>query len=119
MCIRDRGLRGGVIYHDGQFDDTRMAISLALTANDQNACLINYCEVIGLIKKNNLVTGLEFKDTIKNQTYEIKAKVVINATGVFVTHIIKQSSFCFLISLYDFNSLAPIFFNLFIGFLFL
>ena len=88
--VNKKGLRGGVIYHDGQFDDTRMAISLALTANDQNACLINYCEVIGLIKKNNLVTGLEFKDTIKNQTYEIKAKVVINATGVFADKIIKM-----------------------------
>ena len=38
--VNKKGLRGGVIYHDGQFDDTRMAISLALTANDQNACLI-------------------------------------------------------------------------------
>ena len=52
--VNKKGLRGGVIYHDGQFDDTRMAISIALTANDQNACLINYCEVIGLIKKDNL-----------------------------------------------------------------
>ena len=88
--VNKKGLRGGVIYHDGQFDDTRMAISLALTANDQNACLINYCEVIGLIKKDNLVTGIEFKDTIKNQTYEIKAKVIINATGVFADKIIKM-----------------------------
>ena len=64
--VNKKGLRGGVIYHDGQFDDTRMAISLALTANDQNACLINYCEVIGLIKRDNLVTVIEFKDTIKN-----------------------------------------------------
>ena len=44
--VNKKGLRGGVIYHDGQFDDTRMAISLALTANDQNACLINYCDCL-------------------------------------------------------------------------
>ena len=88
--VNKKGLRGGVIYHDGQFDDTRMAISLALTANDQNACLINYCEVINLIKKDNLVTGIKFKDTIKGETFEVKSKVVINATGVFADKIIKM-----------------------------
>ena len=88
--VNKKGLRGGVIYHDGQFDDTRMAISLALTANDQNACLVNYCEVINLIKKDNLVTGIKFKDTIKGETFEVKSKVVINATGVFADKIIKM-----------------------------
>lgn len=49
--VNREGLRGGVIYHDGQFDDARMAISLALTAHQQGAKLINYCEVTGLEKK--------------------------------------------------------------------
>ncbi len=87
--VNKKGLRGGVIYHDGQFDDTRMAISLALTANDHNACLINYCEVVSLIKKDDLVTGIEFKDTLINKTYKVNSKVVINATGVFADKIIK------------------------------
>jgi glycerol-3-phosphate dehydrogenase len=76
-------LRGGVLYHDGQFDDARLAINLAQTAAEQSGVLINYCGVTGLLKTNNKLAGVVATDSITGKTYEIKAKAVINATGVF------------------------------------
>jgi glycerol-3-phosphate dehydrogenase len=82
------GLRGGVLYHDGQFDDARLAIHLAMTAADNGAALINYIGVNGLIKTNGSVAGVLATDTLSGNTYEIKAKAVINATGVFTNDIL-------------------------------
>ena len=61
------GLRGGVLYHDGQFDDARLAIHLAMTAADHGAVVINYMSVEGLIKANEIVCGVKVKDTISNK----------------------------------------------------
>ena len=88
--VNKKGLRGGVIYHDGQFDDSRMAITLALSANSKKTALINYCNVDGLIKKDNEITGLNFTDSINSKKYQINSKVVINATGVFAEEIIRM-----------------------------
>ena len=87
--VNKKGLRGGVIYHDGQFDDSRMAITLALSANPKKTALLNYCNVDGLIKKNNEIVGLSFTDSINSKKYQVKSKVVINATGVFAEDIIR------------------------------
>ncbi|MEP6747378.1 MAG: glycerol-3-phosphate dehydrogenase/oxidase [Bacteroidota bacterium] len=76
-------LRGGVLYHDGQFDDARLAINMAQTAAEQGACLINYCGVKGFIKVDNKITGVQVKDQFSGKEYEVKCKAVINATGVF------------------------------------
>ncbi|HMG66832.1 MAG TPA: glycerol-3-phosphate dehydrogenase/oxidase [Chitinophagaceae bacterium] len=95
-------LRGGVLYHDGQFDDARLAIHLAMTAADQGAVLINYMSVDGLMKANDKVCGVMVTDMLSNvsthpasaqtgsSSYEIKSKVVINATGVFTDSILKM-----------------------------
>ena len=88
--VKKDGLWGGVIYQDGQFDDARMAISIASTADREGANLINYFSVDGLIKENNLITGVKAKDQLKGIVYEIKAKSIINATGVFSDQIIKK-----------------------------
>ena len=88
--VNKEGLRGGVIYHDGQFDDARMAISLALTAHQQGATLLNYCEVTGLEKKDDLITGVHLKDRLEGLEKTIKAKVILNATGVFSDKIIQM-----------------------------
>ncbi|MDA0331440.1 MAG: glycerol-3-phosphate dehydrogenase/oxidase [Bacteroidetes bacterium] len=88
--VSKKGLRGGVIYHDGQFDDSRMAITLALTANSKKTALLNYCSVEKLLKDEDEVIGLEFQDTINSKKYKIKSKVVINATGVFAEEIIRM-----------------------------
>jgi len=77
-------LKGGVKYWDGQFDDARLALALARTAAAKGALLINYCAVTGLIHADGKVAGLHVKDGETGQTYDVKAKSVINATGVWV-----------------------------------
>ena len=88
--VKKKGLRGGVIYHDGQFDDARMAISLAQTAENHGASLLNYMAVENLIKENNMITGVFAKNELSGESYTINAKVVINATGVFSDDIIQM-----------------------------
>ena len=88
--VKNKGLRGGVIYHDGQFDDSRMAITLARTASELGTTILNYVEVKQLIKDNELISGVEVVDRESNKKFTIKAKVVINATGVFSDQIMKM-----------------------------
>jgi len=84
----EEGLRGGVIYHDGQFDDSRLAISLAQTITDNGGFVMNNCGVTRLIKnEEGIISGVECFDSENNRYYSIKAKVVVNATGVFVDSI--------------------------------
>lgn len=85
--IKTEGLRGGVIYYDGQFDDSRLAINLAQTFSKNNGTIVNYFKVTGLLKNEDLVTGVNACDLEKGLEYEIKAKVVVNATGIFVDSI--------------------------------
>src|ERR1700754_1913035 len=68
------GLRGGVLYHDGQFDDARLAIHLAQTAADHGAVLMNYCRVNGMMKADGMVSGVKATDTISGKEYTIAAK---------------------------------------------
>ncbi len=84
------GLRGGVLYHDGQFDDARLAIELAKTAAGEGAVMLNYCKVDGLEKENGRVSGVSVTDTLTRETYSVKAKTVINATGVFTDTILRM-----------------------------
>ncbi len=82
--LEQEGLRGGVLYHDGQFDDSRLLISLAQTAAEQGACLLNYARVTRLLKDaDGLVNGLAFQDAESGQKHELYARCVINATGPF------------------------------------
>ena len=78
--MNNEGLRGGVIYHDYQFDDSRMAISLARTASELGTTILNYAEVKQLIKENELISRVEVVDRESNKKFTVKAKVVINAT---------------------------------------
>ncbi len=82
------GLRGGVLYHDGQFDDARLAIHLAMTAADNDATLVNYMGVTGLLKQNNKTIGVKVKDHASGDEFEIQSKAVINATGIFTDEIL-------------------------------
>lgn len=85
--IETDGLNGGVIYYDGQFDDSRLVINIAQTAAEQGAILVNYMQAERLIQKNNMVAGVIAVDRESGKEYEIQAKVVINATGVFADQI--------------------------------
>jgi glycerol-3-phosphate dehydrogenase len=89
--IDQKGLKGGVVYYDGQFDDARMALSLAKTAKQYNGVVINYCRVDGLIKNDEeIISGVSITDLENNEQYDIAAKTVINATGVFADSIKKM-----------------------------
>jgi glycerol-3-phosphate dehydrogenase len=83
------GLRGGVLYHDGQFDDARLAIGLAQTAAGQGAVCLNYCRVDGLLKNDGRIAGVRATDHLNGQSFEVAAKAVINATGVFTDNILR------------------------------
>lgn len=85
-----QNLYGGVIYHDGQFDDSRMAINMVQTFAEIGGVVINYMKVNGLIKSNGQVCGVTTVDQETGKTYEIACKAVINATGVFVDDILKM-----------------------------
>lgn len=91
--IKPDGLVGGVLYHDGQFDDSRLAINLVQTIIEKGGVALNYVKVTGLIKDNNQhISGVTVTDTETNKTYTCKARAVVNATGVFVDEILKMDN---------------------------
>jgi glycerol-3-phosphate dehydrogenase len=81
--IETKDLLGGVQYYDGQFDDSRLAFTLARTAADHGACVLNHVRVTGLHKSDGLVCGADCADQETGETFSLSAKVVINATGIF------------------------------------
>ena len=82
--INTAGLRGGVVYFDGQFDDARLLINLVATAFEHAAVLLNYAQVTGLTKDaEGFVNGVRARDVETGEEFEASAEVVINATGPF------------------------------------
>src|SRR5579872_5100107 len=75
------GLKGAVLYFDGLFDDARMNVSLALTAEHEGAVLANYVEVVALLKEHGRVVGARVNDGDAGSAFEVTARVVVNATG--------------------------------------
>ncbi len=82
--VQLRGLKGGVKYWDGQFDDARLALALARTAAARGALLVNYCAATGLLHEGGKVTGLSCEDRETGLSYRLQARCVINAAGVWV-----------------------------------
>ena len=83
-ALQPQGLKGGVQYWDGQFDDARMAMAIARTAALHGALLVNYCRVSELLYEKDKVVGLLCEDALTKQQYTIKAGCVVNAAGVWV-----------------------------------
>nr|WP_181308733.1 glycerol-3-phosphate dehydrogenase/oxidase [Rufibacter sp. XAAS-G3-1] len=91
--IQVNGLKGGVQYFDGQFDDARLALNLAQTCAEQGGVLLNYMPVVELLKDSKgKVAGVKAKDLESGQEYQLKAKTVVNATGVFVNEILQMNA---------------------------
>lgn len=88
--LSPEGLRGGVLYYDGQFDDARLAVNLAQTIDDLGGIPINYFRANTFIKQNGFIKGLIAQDMISEKEYEIRAKVVINATGAYCQEVMKM-----------------------------
>jgi glycerol-3-phosphate dehydrogenase len=85
--LKAEGLKAGVLYFDGQFHDARMALTLALTAQQHGAAIANHVTVSGLCKTGERLAGVELTDSLTGQRWPLQARGVINATGPFVDRI--------------------------------
>jgi glycerol-3-phosphate dehydrogenase len=83
--VEEEGLRGGVLYYDGQFDDARLLVNLVQTAARQGAKLLNHCPCVGLaFDEAGFVNGARIRDAESGAEVEVRAQVVVNATGAWV-----------------------------------
>ena len=90
--IRPAGLRGGVIFHDGQFDDARLLIHILMTAADRGATLLNYAPVVGLTRDvGGVVDGVLVRDAESGTEFRAAARVVVNAAGPFCDDLRKMA----------------------------
>lgn len=85
--VRMQGLKAGVKYWDGQFDDARLAVTLARTAAAQGALLVNYVPVTNLVHQDGKVIGVRYETADTGRSGEIQARCVVNATGVWVDEV--------------------------------
>jgi glycerol-3-phosphate dehydrogenase len=86
--LKPDGLKGGIVYHDGQFDDSRMAVTLASACVENGGTVLNYFRVNTLLKdKNGKITAVKVKDIESGKEYSINGRLVINATGIFADEI--------------------------------
>ena len=86
-------ISAGVVYYDGQFDDSRMAINTLQSSVEMGAEVINYCSVTGLVKNvNGKITGVDVHDEESGKSFEIKGKQIVNATGVFADDVLQMDS---------------------------
>ncbi len=91
--LKKEGLLGGVIYYDGQFDDSRLAVNLAQTCVDNGGTVLNYVKVTGLKKdEKGILNGLFATDMESGKQLELNAKVIVNATGVFADSIVRMDN---------------------------
>lgn len=90
--LRGDGVRGGVLYSDGQFDDARLALTLARTAVDLGAVVANYVSVVRLLRNQQRVTGVIVRDVESGNDFELQGRVVLNATGVFADDILRMDT---------------------------
>jgi glycerol-3-phosphate dehydrogenase len=87
--LRSSGLHGSIHYYDGQFDDARLGLALARTALDRGATVLNYVRALRFIYAGDRAAGAVVRDEETGREYEVRAKVVVNATGIFVDELRK------------------------------
>ncbi len=91
--LKQNGLKGGVVYHDGQFDDSRFAVALALETAERGGVVLNYCKVTSLSKNDKgKITGVVATDEVTGTILSLNARMVINATGVFADEIARMDN---------------------------
>ena len=87
--VERAGLRGGVMYLDGQFDDARYAISLLLTLLDLGGVALNHAAVVGVVERNGRAAGVRVRDAETGSEWEVQAKSIVNAAGVFAEQVLR------------------------------
>jgi glycerol-3-phosphate dehydrogenase len=86
--LKSKDLKGGIVYHDGQFDDSRMAIALAQSCTENQGTVLNYFKVTGLLKDEfGKINGVTAIDIVSGEEFHLKTHLVINATGVFADEV--------------------------------
>ncbi len=85
--LRRRGLHGGTLYWDGQFDDAALALAMARTAVAEGAAVLNHVRVVGLVKEGGRIVGVEARTRFEGTDLRLRARAVVNATGVFADEI--------------------------------
>jgi glycerol-3-phosphate dehydrogenase len=90
--INGANLSGSILYHDGQFDDARLALALARTAEDHGAVVLNYVRSKSFLKEAGRIVGAVVEDIETGAETTVRAKVVINATGIFVDDLRKEDN---------------------------
>ncbi|MCW3087824.1 MAG: glycerol-3-phosphate dehydrogenase/oxidase [Sediminibacterium sp.] len=88
--IDPSNLSGGILYYDGQFDDSRLCTDLAATAAHYGAALLTYCKATGFMKSKEKINGVHITDTVQGKEYSVRTKAVINATGVFTDSVMQM-----------------------------
>jgi glycerol-3-phosphate dehydrogenase len=90
-----KGLKGGIVYHDGQFDDSRMVISLASACVEKGALVLNYFRVTGFMKDEaGKINGVVATEITSGEEFRIRGRVVMNATGVFADELHRMDNPC-------------------------
>ncbi|MBK9255406.1 MAG: glycerol-3-phosphate dehydrogenase/oxidase [Saprospiraceae bacterium] len=90
--IKTDGLIGGVLYQDGQFNDSKLCIRIARTAVQEGATILNYTRCTGFGYENGKINTIRFTDDINKKDYEVHTKTVINASGAFADTILKMDN---------------------------
>ncbi|MFW5637515.1 MAG: glycerol-3-phosphate dehydrogenase/oxidase, partial [Thermodesulfobacteriota bacterium] len=90
--LEPKGLRGGVVYFDGQFDDSRLAVNLAQTMTEHGGAAVNYMKVTGFTRGGEMLDGVIARDMETGKEHEIKGRVVVNATGAFTDNILRMEN---------------------------
>ncbi len=85
--LKAHGLKAGVLYYDGQFNDARTAVALAMTAAEQGATVVSHVEVTALLKEGGRVRGAELLDRLSGTSFSLRARGVVNATGPFTDQV--------------------------------
>lgn len=81
--LRKARLKGGIRYYDGQFNDSRMALALALSAAEQGALAANHLAAVDFLKDNGRICGAVLEDRLGGGHFSLKARTVVNAAGPF------------------------------------
>jgi glycerol-3-phosphate dehydrogenase len=81
--LKAAGLRGGVIYYDGQFDDARMNVAIALSAAERGAVIVTHAEVTAVHHDGGRIAGVTVLDRASGERAEVAARAVVNATGPY------------------------------------
>ena len=82
--LAQKGLKGGVLYYDGQFDDARMNLAIMISAAEQGAAVANYARVVAIGPQSAQV-----RDTLSEGSFEVHFRALVNATGPFVDELRK------------------------------